>query len=127
MYYYACNKLTSGNFVARLKQANLATKVHTVDFVEKTNFDDKLKNLNKKVTSNEIKPVEAEKKLTDLTNKIAQVSEYGMKVIHRWRWLSEFFSFYPNVYLYTDSNKKVTNCTLTGISSEKIKPFDTNF
>ena len=33
------NKLTTGNFAARLKQANLVTK---------TNFDDKLKNLNKK-------------------------------------------------------------------------------
>ena len=28
--------------------------------------------------------------------------------------------------LILDSNKKVTKCILTGISSEKIKPFDTN-
>ena len=29
-------------------------------------------------------------------------------------------------FLILDSNKKVTNWILTGISSEKIKPFDTN-
>ena len=28
--------------------------------------------------------------------------------------------------LILDSNKKVTNCILTGISFAKIKPFDTN-
>ena len=38
------NKLTSGNFAARLAKANLVTK---------TNFDDKLMNLNKKINSNE--------------------------------------------------------------------------
>ena len=37
------NKLTSENFDARLKEANWATK---------GNVDDKLKNLNKKLTSN---------------------------------------------------------------------------
>ena len=43
--------------------------------IEKTDFDDKLKKLNKKVTSNKTKHIEAEKKLTDLTNKVAQTSE----------------------------------------------------
>ena len=36
------NKLTAENFAARLKQANLITK---------TDFDDKLKSLNKKINS----------------------------------------------------------------------------
>ena len=54
-----------------MSQANLATKADIDDFVEKTYFDDKLKNLNKKVTSNKTKYLEAEKKLTDLTNEIA--------------------------------------------------------
>ena len=40
------NKLTAGNFAARLNQANLATKADIADFVEKTDFHDKLKNLN---------------------------------------------------------------------------------
>ena len=46
------NKLTAENFTARLKQANLATKGDISDFVKKTDFDDKLKNLNKMVISN---------------------------------------------------------------------------
>ena len=46
------NKLTSENFEVRLAQANLATKADIDDFVEQTDFNDKLKNLNKKVTSN---------------------------------------------------------------------------
>ena len=49
------NKLRAGNLTARLQQANLATKGDTGDFVKKTNFNDKLKNLNKKVTSNKSK------------------------------------------------------------------------
>ena len=40
------NKLTAGNFAARLAQANLVTK---------TDFDDKLINLNRKITSNKTK------------------------------------------------------------------------
>ena len=36
---------------ARLAQAKLETKVDIADLVKKTDFDDKLKNLNKKATS----------------------------------------------------------------------------
>ena len=57
------NKLTAENFSARLKQANLATKGNIADFVKKTNFDDKLKNLYKKVTSNKSKHVLVENEL----------------------------------------------------------------
>ena len=46
------NKLTAENFTARSKQAKLATKGDIADFV---NFDDKLKNLIKKVSSNKSK------------------------------------------------------------------------
>ena len=42
-------KLTAENFAARLAQANLASKSDIVNFVKKTDFDDKLKNLNKKL------------------------------------------------------------------------------
>ena len=70
------NKLTAENLPARLKHANLVTKVDINDFVDKTDFDDKLKNSNK-VISNKTKNVEAEKKLTDLKNKVAQISENG--------------------------------------------------
>ena len=43
------NKLTVENFAARLGQGNLASKRDFTNYVEKTDFDDKLKNLNKKV------------------------------------------------------------------------------
>ena len=41
------NKLTSENFAARLKQANLATKADIKYFLEKADFDDRLKNFKK--------------------------------------------------------------------------------
>ena len=68
------NRLTAENLATSLKKANLPTKGDFDDFVEKTDFNDKLNNLNKKVTSNKTKHVEAQKKLTDLTNKVAQIS-----------------------------------------------------
>ena len=49
------NEITAGNFTERLKQANLIPKGDISDFVKKTDFDDKLKKLNKKVTSNKSK------------------------------------------------------------------------
>ena len=55
------NKLTAENFAARLVEAKIATKADIADLIKKTDFDDKLKNLNKKVTSNKTKHVEAEK------------------------------------------------------------------
>ena len=48
-------KLTAENVAARLAEANLATKGDIDYFVNKTDFDDKLKNLNKKVTLNKTK------------------------------------------------------------------------
>ena len=45
------NKLKSENFASRLAQANLASKNDIANFVKTTDFDDKLKNLHKKVTS----------------------------------------------------------------------------
>ena len=51
------NTLTSENFAARLKQAELATKIEIVDLVKKTDFDDKLKNINTKIASNKTKHV----------------------------------------------------------------------
>ena len=45
--------------------------------LKKTDFEDKLNNLNKKVTSNKTKHIKAEKQLTDLRNKVAQISEKG--------------------------------------------------
>ena len=41
--------LTAGNFASRLKQANIASKGAIAAFAKKTDFDDKIKNLNEKV------------------------------------------------------------------------------
>ena len=75
------NKLTSEDLSARLKLANVKTKSDIDDFNDKfrwkTDFDDKLKKKNKKVTWNKTKYVEAKKKITDLKNKLAQISEKG--------------------------------------------------
>ena len=49
------NKLTAENFTTRLKQANLAPKGDIADFVKETDFDDKLKTLDKKFTPNKSK------------------------------------------------------------------------
>ena len=53
----------------------LAIETDINDFVENTDFAHKLKKLNKKATLNKTKHVETEKKLTDLTNTVAQISE----------------------------------------------------
>ena len=53
-------KLTAGNFAERLKQAKLTTKDDIADFIKKTNFDDKLKKINKQVTPNKTRNVEPE-------------------------------------------------------------------
>ena len=45
-----------------------------VSKTEKTDFSYKLKTLNKKFTSNKTKHLESEMKLTNITNKVAQIS-----------------------------------------------------
>ena len=54
--------LKAEDFAARLKQANLASKNDITVFVKNVYFDDKLKNLNKKVTLNKTRNVEFENK-----------------------------------------------------------------
>ena len=49
------NKLTAENFDGRLAQANLVTKSDIVNFVNKTDFDEKQKDLNTKTTLNKTK------------------------------------------------------------------------
>ena len=45
------NKLTSENFTARLKQANLASKNDIANFIKKTDFDNNLKMLHQTKTN----------------------------------------------------------------------------
>ena len=47
-----------------------------------TDFDDKLKDLNKKLSSNnKIKHVETKKEPTDLTNKVAKILDRGYRFL----------------------------------------------
>ena len=64
------NSLIAENFTARLKQANWAAKVDIADFIKKRDFDEKLKNLNKKVTSNKSKHLLVESELKKLLDEI---------------------------------------------------------
>ena len=100
--------------------------------MNKTDIDKKLININKKITSNKTKHIEAEKKLTDLTKKIAKTSEKGFDfLLGRMYFIGDdgyqnFLGFVPMLSsLILDGNRKVTHCISTGISSKKIKPFDT--
>ena len=120
------SKFTAENFATRLTQKKLAIKAGIDDFVEKTNFDDKLRKLNKKVTSNKAKHLEAEKKLTDLTTKFAQLSDKGDDFLLGRMYFTggdgyeNFLNFVPMLSsLILDSNKKVINWISPRISSEK--------
>ena len=64
-------KLMAEKFGKRLKQANSGKKKDTTDFVKNTDFDNKLKSINKKITS---KNVETEKNLNDLAEKVKLTS-----------------------------------------------------
>ena len=68
------NKLASKDFDERLAQANLSSKIDICNFVKKTDFDDKLKNLSKKVTSNKTTHVLAENELDELSEKVNLLS-----------------------------------------------------
>ena len=50
-------KLTAENVTATVAQANSESKSAIANFVKKTDFDDKLKNVNKNVPSNKTKHV----------------------------------------------------------------------
>ena len=67
------NKLTSENFSARLAEANLARKNDIVNSVKKADFDDKLKDLNKKGTSNKTKHVLAENDVNEISENVKAI------------------------------------------------------
>ena len=107
----------------------MITKVDLDDFVEKPDFNEKLKNLNKKVTSNKTSHLQTEKKLTDLANKVVQVSQKRYSfLLGRIHFTGDdgYQKFLANNSLILDSSKKVTNWILKVVSSEKIEPFATN-
>ena len=77
--------------------------------------------------------MEAENKINDLTNKVAQISYKGYDFLLGRMYFAgndgdqKFRVFTPVLTsLILDSNKKVTNWISTEMTSEKIKLFDTN-
>ena len=60
------NKLIAENFAARLAQANLASDI--ANFVKETDFNDKLKKLNRRVTSNKTKHLLVKNELKKTTD-----------------------------------------------------------
>ena len=96
---------------------------------QKKHFDDKSKNLNKKVSSNKTKHIEAEKILSDLKNRVVQISEKGYDFLLSVMYFTgddgyqNLLIFVPTLsLLILDSNKIVTIQISTETSSEKIKP-----
>ena len=103
------------------------------NFIKNTDFDDKLKHLNKKVTSDKTNHVEAEQKITDLTNqscanmKKKKKKDYllGRMYFTGSDGCQNFLVFAPMLSsLILDRNGKLNNWISTGISFAKIKLFD---
>ena len=65
------------NFVAKLKLVNLASKSDIVDLVKKTNFDDKLINLNKIATLDKTVHSPIQDELNEVSVKVELTSTYG--------------------------------------------------
>ena len=90
------NKLMADNSPARLAQTKLATKTDMDDFVKETDSDNKLKNINKKVTSNKTRHVEVKTKLDNLAKKVIIMSTNGLTVdmINKYSTLNEEKKFF---------------------------------
>ena len=127
------NKLTVENFTARLKQANLASKGDITDFAKKTDFDDKLKNLNKKVTSNKSKHLLVENELKKLQDKIEKLQTYDPSLfigqsyflMIECNFTQHFKCFILNALLHhtikrLGNTEKIVSCKSKGLSAEKL-------
>ena len=84
--------------------------------MKKTDFDDKLKKLNKNVTLCRAKHAETEKKITDLTNKVAEILKKGCDFLLGRMYFTgndgyQNFSFFASLLtsLMLDSNKTLSN------------------
>ena len=66
------------NNLSRSAQANIASKNDIANFVKKIDFDDKLKNFNKNVTSNKTKQVLVENELNELSQKFEAILTKGL-------------------------------------------------
>ena len=119
------NKLTSENFAARLKQANLVN-----NFVNKTDFDNNLLSFNKRINSNKTK-VLVENELNELTKKVKLLStkDYsffqGRIYVTSNDGLQNMLVYQPsyNVIKYLNtSTKYITNWRSKGVYNTKLIP-----
>ena len=133
------NKLTSENFTkrfTRLAQANLEIKSDIANFVKKTDLDDKLKNLNINVTSNETKHVVVENELNELSKKFKAISTKGLTkdLINKFSILNGTKYFSPGrfqnylVFIpakkyskYSSSSTRIISWKSNGMSEENIE------
>ena len=96
------NKLTSESFTARLKQANLASQIDIANFLKKTDFNDKTKD----VTSNK-------NELNELSKKVKAISTKGLTkdLINKFSILNgaKYFSsgIFQNYLVFTPAKKYI--------------------
>ena len=117
-------------------EKKLLIKIIVISILPHRNLANELqkkRGFDKKVPSNKTKCREAEKKVTDLTNKIGQISEKRYDFLLGRMYFTgndgyqNFLVLVPMLSsVILDGNKKVINWILNGISSENIKLFDTN-
>ena len=93
------NQLTTEICSARLAQANIGSKSDIANFVKKTDFDDKLKHLNKNATSNKTKCVLVKNELNELLPKVKAISTKGLTkdLINKYSILNGATYFYSGI------------------------------
>ena len=113
------NKLSAENFAARIAPANLVSKSDIANFIKETDFDDKLNNLNNKITSNKTKHVLVENESNGLSKKVEAISRKGLTedLINGYKILigMKYFSsgIFQNYLVFIAARKyiKYFNCT----------------
>ena len=70
--------MPTDNFAARLAQAKWLNKAHIADFIIEKDFDDKLKNVEEKVTLNKTKDVLVQNESNNLLEKVKLTSTKGL-------------------------------------------------
>ena len=117
------NKLTAENFAPILAQANLASKIDIGNFVKKTDFDDKLKNSNKKVTSNKTKHLLVENEFKKLQTFDSSLFIGQSYFINDGAQLYLIFqSIYKTITTFSGLPDTISQWEYKGLSNEKIIP-----
>ena len=115
--------LTAKNFAARLKQANLASKNDITDFVNKTDFDNKLVGFNKRSKLNKTKHLVVENDLRKLMKFHSSLSS-GQKYFNndRAHFYLTFQRIYKTIKTLFGLSDKISKWKSKGLSNKKIMP-----